>query len=489
MPISNPPNNFSSEVTSGIFWKFGELLFSQITTFTITVILARILQPHDYGCIAMVGIFIVLSNVFVTSGFSTSLIQKKDASETDFSTIFYCSFVTAIIIYIILFFFAPLISIFYKQPELTWIIRILALQLPLNSYLSIQNAYISRNLVFKKSFWGTLGGTLLSGIIGIICAYQGFEVWTLVIQALAHSILNIAILSFIVPWKPKIVFSVNAAKQLMGYGWKVMAADFSGTFFDQLRSLLIGRLYKPAELAYYNQGKTFSSILGDNIANTVMAVFFPAFANMANDDDQIKKTLRYAIKVISYIVFPLLIICAIIAPELIQILLTEKWLDSTFFIRVLCTASAISIVSGISLQVLKAKGRSDILLKLEFIKKPFYFLLLIIGVTQNVHMVAVTMLVYTIYGSLVNCMALAKQIKYSITEQLIDILPAAMLTTTTSIIMVVSSQLTNSQTFSFFIQIFVAISTYITLSLFFKVMAFNYIIKYIKERFHIGNTE
>ena len=224
-------NEIKKKVFSGVIWKFCERILAQGISFIVSVVLARLLLPSEYGTVAMVMIFITIAEVFMTSGFSTSLIQKKDANETDFSTIFYCNLVVSVILYIVLFSIAPIIANFYNTPILIPVLRVFALKIPISAYNSVQHAYVSRNMIFKRFFFSTLFGTLLSGFVGIIMAILGFGVWALVAQYLTNTIVDSIILSFTVPWHPQLKFSWNSAKNLMDYGCKVLAADLIGTFF------------------------------------------------------------------------------------------------------------------------------------------------------------------------------------------------------------------------------------------------------------------
>lgn len=221
-----------NKVLSGLIWKFGERILAQGVSFIVSVILARMLTPDEYGIIAMVLVFISLADVFVNSGFATALIQKKDADETDFSTIFWCSLLCSFLIYSILFMCAPFIGDFYNNTSLVLIIRIFGLKVPLSVYNSIQHAYVSKYMMFKKFFFSTLFGTIISGIIGILCAYMKAGVWALVVQYLINTIVDTVILMVTVKWYPKFRFSKKSAKLLMNYGSKILLADLSGTFLD-----------------------------------------------------------------------------------------------------------------------------------------------------------------------------------------------------------------------------------------------------------------
>lgn len=411
-----------TEVFSGVFWKFGERILAQMVSFIVSIVLARLLLPEQYGIVALVTVFITIANVFVTSGFSTSLIQKKDADDTDFSTIFWCSLFVACVIYSLFFISAGWIANFYKDPLLKPVLRVFSLKIIVASYNSIQHAYVSRHMIFKKFFFSTLFGTLLSGIIGVIMAMQGFGVWALIAQYLINSIVDSIVLTITVPWRPRFLFSCKSAKKLMNYGWKVLVADFVGTFFDQLRSFVIGKWYMPAELAYYNKGKQIPDLLSNNIGATIMTVLFPAIANKNNNTLKVKDITRKSVRMISYIMSPLVVGVCVISKPLIVILLTEKWISCAIFMQLMCINALVGIIGNTSLQTIKAMGRSDLLLKMEIYKKPVYLILLLVGAYFSVLGIAITQVVYAIYGTIVNGKILKKLVGYTYLEQAKDLL-------------------------------------------------------------------
>lgn len=402
-------------------WKFLERICAQGVSFVVSIILARLLLPEDFGNVAMILIFIAIADVFVNSGFSTSLIQKKDADDLDYSTMFYSSQLTSIMIYLIIFILAPLVGKFYNNDFLVILLRVFALRIPLSVYNSIQHAYISNKMLFKKFFFSTIIGTVFSGIIGIIMAYHGYGVWSLIAQYFINTIVDTLVLSITTPWKPKLIFSFSRAKKLMSFGSKVLLTDLIGTFFDQLRALLIGKKYTSSDLAYYEKGSQFSGFISSNIITSIMTVLFPALSKISDDIDKVKKASRLSVQVLSFAMLPLLFGLIICAKEIVIVLLTDKWIGSVDYIRLLSISSLIGLISSVSLQTIKAIGRSDVLLKLEFIKKPIFLILIIIGIKISVKWVAITMVIYSTIGSLINMIVLKKYVGYNIKEQISDI--------------------------------------------------------------------
>ncbi len=474
-------NNIKNKIMSGLFWKFFERILAQGVSFLVSVVLARLLTPNDYGIVAIILIFISLADVFVTSGFSTALVQNKNATIKDFSTNFYCSLFVSIVIYMVLFFLAPVISKFYNSPELCLVLRVFALRIPLSAFSAIQHAYVERNMLFKKYFFSTLFGTLVSGVVGVILAYFGFGVWALVAQYLTNTFIDIVVLLITVPWKPTLEFSYNSAVKMMKYGWKIFVADFAGTFFEQLRSIIIGKAYTSADLAFYNKGNQLPTLITSNVGSSIMSVLFPAMANFNDDLEKVKYITKRAVKIMAYVMFPLLFGLAAVSKPLVEFLFTDRWIMAVPYVRILSIAYAISLIGSISLQAIKAIGRSDILLKLEIIKKPVYFLLLIIGMKISVIAVALTMGIYNIYGAIVNASALKSVIKYDYKSQLKDLLPALFLSGIMFIIVLSLQNIPLSPIFVILIQLIVGVAVYIILSVITKQESFSEIINILKK--------
>lgn len=466
--------NIKNKIFSGVVWKFAERILAQGVSFFISVVLARILAPSDYGIVALILIFINIADVFVISGFSTALIQNKDANKVDFSTNFYCSFIISFFMYMILFLLAPFIEKFYNMQNLALILRVFSLRIPLSAYSAIQHAYVERNMIFKRYFFSTLFGTVISGVVGIIMAYKGFGVWALISQYFTNTIIDIIILSITVPWHPECIFSWKSAKNMMSYGWKILLADLSGTFFDQFRSLIIGKTYTPSDLAYYNKGNQLPALITTNISSSIMTVLFPAIANISDEKKRVKEMTRKATRIMSFIIFPMLFGLAAISETLIKILFTEKWKEAIPFVQILSVSSAISLIGSVSLQAIKAIGRSDIILKLEIYKKPVYMLLLIIGIKINVIYVAITMLIYSIYGNIINMKPLKEEINYSYFEQFKDFGIPFILSFIMSIFVFWISILKINSIILLSVQIITGAFLYLSMAIFFKIDTYIY---------------
>lgn len=423
-----------NNIVSGLFWKFGERILAQSVSFIVSVVLARLLSPEDYGVIAMVLIFISLADVFVVSGFNTALIQNRNSTDKDFSTNFYCSLLVSLVLYVILFIAAPYIAVFYKNDILVSVIRVFALRVPLSVYNSIQHAYVSRHMLFKRFFFSTFFGTLISGIVGIVFAICGFGVWALIAQYFTNTIIDTIVLAVTIPWRLTLEFDFKSAKKMMKYGSNILIADLTGTFFNQLRGLIIGKVYTSADLAFYNKGQQLPDLLTNNISSSVMSVLFPAISNKSSDLLEVKKLTQKSTKMLAFIVVPLMTILGVVARPLVLLLYTEKWEECIPFIQILCIATTVNLLGVISLQAIKAIGKSEVLVKLEVIKKPIYIVLLLLGMQINVIAVAVTMLIYNVYGTYINMLQLKKYLRYSISEQLLDFAPSVIMSAITGVV-------------------------------------------------------
>ena len=473
--------NLRNSVLGSFFWKFCERFLNQGITFITSLILARLLTPEDYGTIALVMVFLNLASVFIHSGFSTALIQKKDADETDYSTIFYCSFACSLLIYGVLFLAAPLIADFYSTPSLTAILRIFALNIPMSVFQSVQSAYISKHLLFRKVFFASAANAVISGIVGVGLAFAGFGVWALVYQSLAGTLSTTIIYLFLVPWRPKLAFSKSSAKGMMRYGSRVLAADLSGTFFAEVRSLIIGRVYSSADLAYYNKGQQVPQLLTNNLSSALVSVMFPTFANHCEDLHQVKAMAKRSIRMLSYIMIPCMFGLAAVMKPLILLLFTEKWAQTVPFGQILSIGCFIKLLSDITIQILKAIGRSDVVLGLEVKKKPVYVLLLIVGVNISVLGLALAMLVYDIYAVVVNMYQLHKYISYSLWEQFRDMLAALLLSTVMAVLVLLIPSF-SSLILTLTVKVLAGAVIYLAGSVIFRLETFGYLKNLLLER-------
>ena len=417
----------NKSVFSNFIWRFAERCGAQLVTFIVSIVLARILMPEDYGTVALVTVFTTIMQVFVDSGLSTALIQKKDADDLDFSSVFYFNFAVCVILYLIMFFAAPIIASFYGIPELVSIVRVISLTIVISGVKGVQQSYVSRNMLFKRFFYATLGGTLFSAVLGIAMAYAGFGVWAIVAQQLSNTAIDTLILWITVKWRPKLIFSWDRLKGLLGFGWKMLCSALLDTVYNNLRSLIIGKIYSSADLAYYNEGKKVPNLIVTNINTSIDSVLLPAMSNEQDNRDKVKSMTRRSIMVSCYIMAPLMIGLACCASNIVTIVLTEKWLPCVFFLQIFCITYMFYPIHTANLNAIKAMGRSDLFLKMEICKKVVGLVLLFSTIFISVEAMTYSLLISTLTSIIINSWPNKKLLNYSFLEQMKDSFPSILL--------------------------------------------------------------
>lgn len=470
-----------NKIIGGMAWKLAERLSNQGVTFVVSIVLARLLTPAEYGVIAMMNVFIVIANVFVVAGFNTSLIQKKDADKLDFSTVFYCTLVMSILVYGVMFFAAPFIAKYYNMPEMTILTRVFSVSLIIHSYQAVQSAYVSRHMIFKSNFVASLIANVISGVIGILMAYYGYGVWALVSQHLAASLLGTIALGFIVKWHPSLLFSWERAKSLMDYGSKILGSTLVNTVYKEIRQLLIGLYYTPADLALYNRGSQIPQLVTTNLDNSLRSVLFPAMANHSDDLPRVKQMLRRSIMTTSYVTYFCLTLLAVASEPIIRVLLTDKWIESVPYMQILCVSYMIMTVSSTNLQALKAIGKSNEVLKLELFKKPAFLVVIFLSLPFGVKVVAMTSILNALYALYTNMGPTAKCLDYSRKEQIQDLVPGFFLAGAMALLTWPLTFLPLNDFIILALQVIVAIASYVAISMLFKVEAFFYCKNIVKD--------
>lgn len=469
------------KVLSGLIWTFGERILAQGVSFVLSIILARILMPNEYGIIAMVMVFINIANVFTSTGFGESLVQKKNADELDFSTVFYCTLGMSVVIYIILFTCAPYIAKFYHTKEIVLVLRILSLKIIMSSIATVQHAYVQKQMMFKKFFFSTLGGTVISGVLGIMLAYAGAGVWALVVQYLINTIIDIMVLFITVPWHPEFLFSLKRAKCLMNFGWKLVLANLINAVYNELRSLIIGHSYSSAALAYYNKGNQIPALAITNIDTAIGTVVFPAMSE-TEGKERLKAIGRRAMKTTSYIILPIMIGLIIVSRPLILLLLTEKWENSIIFMQILCLYWMTQPIQTTNWQIIKAVGRSDLCLKLECLKKSIGIIMILVSMQFGVTAIAISAALFGFVSMVINILPNKKLINYSIKEQLLDIMPSFFASLVMGVVVYTISFIKMPTVVLLIIQVILGICTYLTISYIFKIDSFSYMLSMIQGK-------
>lgn len=470
-----------NSVISNFIWRFAERCGAQIVTFIVSIVLARILAPEEYGTIALVTVFTTILQVFVDSGLGTALIQKKNADDLDFSSVFYFNLFMCLVLYLAMFLAAPYIARFYDDISLIPIIRVISLTIVVSGVKGIQQAYVSRNMLFKRFFFSTIGGTLFSAILGIVMAYVHCGVWALVAQQLSNAVIDTLILWITVRWRPQLIFSWQRLTKLLSFGSKLLASSLLDTIYSNLRNLIIGKIYSSSDLAFYNQGDKFPKVIVTNINASIDSVLLPSMSNVQDDHEKVKSMTRRAIKTSTYIMAPLMMGLAFCATPIVQLVLTDKWLPCVPFLQVFCITYMFWPVHTANLNAINAMGRSDLFLKLEIIKKIIGLTLLFITMRISVMAMAYSLLVSGLLSQIINSWPNRKLLNYGYIEQIKDILPSILLAIFMGAMVWLVSLAKLNSAVTLIIQIPLGIVIYLIGSKLLKLESYEYLIEIIKS--------
>ncbi|MBR0161544.1 MAG: lipopolysaccharide biosynthesis protein [Oscillospiraceae bacterium] len=416
-----------SKVFSNLIWRFFERGGSQLVSFAVSIVLARILDPATYGTVSKVLVITAVMLVFVDSGMANALIQKKDPDDLDFSSVFYFNICFCLVLYVLLFFTAPWIAVLYKDTGLTPLVRVLGLTLIFSGLKNVQQAYVSKTMQFRRFFFATLGGTLFSAVLGITMAYRGFGVWALVAQQISNVAVNTAILWFTVGWKPKRMFSWQRLTGLLQYGWKLLVASLIDQVYIKIYPLVIGIRYTSEDIAFYEKGMNWPNLIVENINNSMDSVLLPVLSAEQDQKDRVREMTRRAIKTGTYIIMPLMAGLAACATPLVRLLMTEKWLPSVPYLQIFCIIYAFFPLHTANLNAIKAMGRSDIFLILEIVKRGLELVILLITMRYGVFAMVIGLLLSELASQGINAFPNRKLLDYPYWQQLKDMLPAILL--------------------------------------------------------------
>lgn len=470
------------DVVINFIWKLAERSGSQAISFIVTIILARLLMPSDYGTIALVMVFLTILQVFADSGFGVALIQKKNADDLDFSSVFYVNIAVGTLLYVIMWLAAPTIASFYGMPDLVALVRVMSLVLLINSLRNVQQAYVSKHMLFKRFFYATLGGSLVSAVVGISMAYLGFGVWALVAQQLTNNAIGTAILWFTVNWRPKLICSLERLKGLFSFGWKMLSSALLDTGYQQLWQLIIGKLYSPSDLAFFNQGQKFPNLIVTNINASIDSILLPTMASEQDHRERVRDMTRRAIKTSIFIMAPMMMVLAFSSTNVVTLVLTEKWLPCVPFLCIFCINYMFWPVHTANLNAINALGRSDIFLKLEIIKKVVGISVLLFTMQYSVMAMAYGMLLTGVLGQIINSWPNRKLLGYGYLHQLRDLLPSIVLAVIAGAAAygVGMMQLPIHLVLVIALQVIVGAVTYLALSYLFRIDSLLYLFQVIK---------
>lgn len=359
----------TDKVAKGVFWVLMEKFGIQAVHFVVTLVLARLLTPNDYGTVALLSIFITISNVFVDCGFGKALVQKKTATQVDYNSVFYLSLVIAAILYAGLFFVSPWVAEFYRIPELKVMLRVLALSLVFHSINGVQNVELNRKMLFHLSFRISWVSALVKAVVGVVMAYCGYGPWALVWASIAGGVAGVISRQFVIAWRPTLSFSWQSVKELFRFGWKVTVSSLVDQVYANVQALLIGRIYTRADLAFVNKGRHIPNLLSNITTQSLRRVAFSALAKLQDDPERLRNAMRRMIKCSTFCVFPMMIMVGVLADPMIEMLFGPRWLPAVPYLRVTCFSVALRQFDTVNLQALMARGRSDLVMKLMFVRR------------------------------------------------------------------------------------------------------------------------
>ena len=475
----------TNKTVSGISWKFAERIAAQAVTFVVSVIIARILSPDDYSVISIAAIFFAFANVFIYSGLNTALIQKKDADITDYSSVLFVSLIVSIVLYAILFFCAPLIASIYKKEILVSVIRVMGLTLIIGAVNSILGAYISNRLEFRKFFFATIIGTVISAFVGIYMAVSGFGVWALVAQQMTNCTIDTIILWIVTRFRPTIGISKERLKPMLSYGWKIFVSSMITTAYDEAFPLIIGLKFTPADLAFYSKGKSVPSTASSAIGDTISAVIFPIMSKLQDDREKLLEYTRKFIMVSSFAVLPMLVGLFAVSDNLVSVLLTDKWLPASFYLRIFCLSFITISINNAHLQAIRALGRSDLILKMEIVKKVSYLLFVVsaLALSSRPQVLAYVVLAAAVVATIINTYPCVKLINYSYLKQLSDLKANAITAFIMGSVVFAMNYLPGNKLLVLVGQIAVGVVIYVSLNLVLKNSALIFCRELIKDYF------
>tara|TARA_B110000003_G_scaffold109433_1_gene112030 strand:+ start:1062 stop:2492 length:1431 start_codon:yes stop_codon:yes gene_type:complete len=465
--------SLKTKTINGLIWSFIDNFSVQLSQFIIGIILARILSPNDFGLIGMLTIFITISQWFVSSGFGQALIRKKDCNQNDYSTVFIFNIISGFVLYIVLFLTSSYISNFFNEPQLEALLNVLGISLIIIAFTIIQQTQLTKRLDFKLQTRISVISSIISGIIGVLLAYLGYGVWSLVYKSLLEYFIRSFLLWRYNKWRPSFIFDTNSFKELFGFGSKLMLRGLIYTIFNNLYYVVIGKYFSTADLGYYTRAEQFNRMPSSNINKVINRVSYPVLSELQNDDKALKAAYKKIFTSLVFISSISMLILGAIAEPLILTLIGEKWLPSVPILQLLCFVGLLYPLCDFNLTILKVKGKSGLILKLEIIKRILSIPVIIIGIMYGINALIIGMIVLSLFEFLINSYFSGKEISYTLKEQILNNLPSISLAfVVSSLIYYLSLRLELSNLLILFICLTLAMIMVVLISEIFKIKAY-----------------
>lgn len=468
-----------NKIISSLAYKFIERLSVKGLGLVISIVLARMLAPEAFGQIAIMSVFINLSQVIVEGGFTTALIQRKDVTERDYSTVFFINLGLAVVCFLILEIAAPWISWYYEQ-DITKPLQVYSFTVFFGAFNALQLARMQKRMKFRKIMVCSLTATVISGVAGITAAYCGLGLWSLILYNMMNSVIVCFTASYVEKWLPKFEFSLDRAKILFSYGWKMFVSAVLCSLYADIRSLVIGKKFSSNDLAYYNRGQQFPQVISHTLDSAIQSVMFPTMASVQDQPDKLANMLRSSVTMGTYVIVPVMLGLAAVSEAVIQLLLTDKWLPCVPYMKLLCIANAAIPIISSNLIAIKASGRSDIYMRLEILRRVVMLAILLASILlfQSVEAIALGFCISTWLDVAICMVPVKRLLNYGIQKQMMDLWRILL----SSVIMFIAVQAMNMLPLHSFallpLQILIGIILYIGLGYFLRIGAQEQLVKY-----------
>lgn len=470
---------------TGVFWTFLQQFSGQAITFVVSIFLARILMPEDFGLIGMIGVFLAVSQVLANSGLTQSIIRQSKPTQSDYSTVFFFNIVVSVILYIILFLCAGFIADFYKQPVLTNIIRVIGLTFIINAFGAVQFTRLTKQMDFKTQMMVTVPSLVISGAVGIYLAYNGYGVWTLVYMSIVQAILQTVQVCIHSRWMPSWEFSKRRFKYHFGFSYKLGLSGLINTIFNDIYQIVIGKYFAPAQVGFYTRAVTMKNLPVSNISSAINRVTYPMFAEIKNDNIRLKSAYKIIMQSIVFAACPIMIYLAVVAEPLFRLIFTEKWLPAVPYFQILCSTAFLYPLHSYNLNIIMVKGRSDLFLKLEIIKKIVIVIMILFAISYGIIALLIGQVISSIIALFINSYYSGKFISYPLIEQLKDIAPIVFLSFLIGGItyyLDINYFINLSDILRMLISGMIGFALFIGISHCFKIQAYLYLLSLIKNR-------
>jgi O-antigen/teichoic acid export membrane protein len=454
-------SSLKSQATKGMLWSALDKFAVQAGQFVIGIVLARLLMPEDFGLIGMLSVFIAISQTFIDSGMGSGLVQKKDRTSHDYSTVFVFNLGVSVAFYLILFFTAPLIARFYSMPQLEILTKVLSLNIIINSLAIVQRTKLTIGIDFKTLAKVNVASVFISGIVAVYFAYAGFGVWALVIQNLTKALVSVFMLWFLSRWAPSLIFSKKSFKSLFGFGSKLLIAGLYARSLQEVYNITIGKVYLAAELGYYTRAKGFVDVTNGTITSILHQVTYPILASLQGEKERMVSVYSRLIRMTAFFVFPAMTLLALLADPFVRLLLTEKWLPAVVLIQWMAFARFFYPISAINMNILNAVGRSDLFLKVDLSKFPLVILALFITIPLGVKAVVIGHVATSFISFFINAYMPGKLFGYGAFKQLKDMVPIFIATGIMALLVFFSIFFIESNLLKLIVGLVVALSTYL----------------------------